>query len=148
MSHLVFALETTQLTMPRTILAACAGLALGIALTLVAVVLYQDRQLEQRIRAFALRSTEIQPGDTEASVRARFGRPRDVIDANAEPDGLARECRDRAAARQLTYQAVTSCVDLFGTQPPQYLLFVCLNEAGTVIRADTTIMSFSADPSH
>jgi hypothetical protein len=97
--------------------------------------------------AFGMRAGEIQQGDTEASVRARFGRPHDIVDARAEADRLESQCRDRAAARQLTCKADISCVDLFGTRPPQYLLFVCLNDAGKVIRADTTIMYFSAEHS-
>jgi hypothetical protein len=134
--------------MRRMAIAACLGLVVGVVLTLAAVVWYQTKQVERRVLALGMRAREIRAGDTEASVRARFGRPRDVIDAKAEPDRLAQECREPAAARQLTYEADASCVDLFGTQPPQYLLSVCLNEAGTVIRADTTIIDFSAAPSH
>lgn len=134
--------------MRRMAIAAFLGLLVGAALTLAAVVWYQMRQLERRVHAFGMRASEIQAGDTEASVRARFGRPRDVIDAKAEPDRLSSQCRAQTAARQLTYEADASCVDLLGTQPPLYLLYVCLNDAGTVIRADTTIMYFAGDGSH
>lgn len=134
--------------MRRMAIAACVGLVVGIALTLAAVVWYQLRQVERRVYAFSMRASDIRAGDTEASVRARFGRPRDVIDAKAEPGGLGQECREPTAARQLTYEADMSCIDLFGTRPPQYLVFVCLNDAGTVIRAGTTIVDFSANRSH
>ena len=127
--------------MRKVIIAACLGLVVGVVLTVAAVVLNQRRELERRVFAFGMSASQIQPGDTEASVRARFGRPHDIVDARAEADRLGSQCRDRAAARQLTYEADVSCVDLFGTRPPQYLLFVCLNDAGRVIRADTSIMS-------
>jgi hypothetical protein len=133
--------------MRKVIIAACLGLVVGVVLTVAAVVLNQRRELERRVFAFGMSASQIQPGDTEASVRARFGRPQDIVDGKAEADRLASQCRDRAAARQLTYEADVSCVHLFGTPPPQYLLFVCLNDARRVIRADTTIMYFAAEHS-
>lgn len=133
--------------MRKVIIAACLGLVVGVVLTVATVVLYQNREFERRAFAFGMRAREIQPGDTEASVRARFGRPHDIVDAKAEADRLASQCRDRAAARQLTYEAESPCFDLLHAQRSQYLLFVCLNDAGRVIRADTTIMSFSAEHS-
>ena len=114
--------------MRRTAIAAGVGLVVGIVLTLIVVVWYELRQFQRRVYAFSARSSEVQAGDTEASVRARFGRPQDIIDAKAEPNELAQLCRDKSVVRQLTYE-LTSCAVL-RTEPPKLLPFVCLTEEG------------------
>jgi uncharacterized membrane protein YidH (DUF202 family) len=56
-----------QLTMRKVIIAACLGLVVGVVLTVAAVVLYQDRELERHVFAFGMSASEIQPGETEVA---------------------------------------------------------------------------------